>query len=265
MTGIGGRSMSSEAVTVLPQCPEAQQLRPYVAAASPVRSRSLRVSLSAHRMTPGRAAHKEGSPVFGLFKKRSAKRPRLIEIQYRDLDEEPREGGKPYVYTWALKEEPELYQRVFVRGWNGESAPAVIVGLNASRPEDYSWEELAPVFRYATSQELEAARNRAARRSEKALKDEQAWLDMARRAAGLPTPGRARKAPPAGYKELPPVDGQATPARAQRNGNGWWRAFKAAERHGRPPEEVEVFASIARDWYQKRDAGQRDSSGTSDP
>src|SRR5699024_11892889 len=79
---------------------------------------------------------------------------------------------------------------------------------------------------------------------------EQAWLNMARRAAGLPTPGRARKAPPEGYKDLPPVDGDAPPEKAHRHGNGWWRAFKAAERHGRPAEEVEAFASIARRWYQ---------------
>lgn len=117
--------------------------------------------------------------MFGLFKKRPPKRPRLIEIQYRDLDEEPRDGGRPYVYTWALKEDPEVGGRVFVRGGNGESTPAVIVGLNASRPENYSWDELAPVFRFATSQELEAARNKARRRAEKALKDEQAWLNMA--------------------------------------------------------------------------------------
>lgn len=192
--------------------------------------------------------------MFGLFKKRPPKRPRLIEIQYRDLDEEPRDGGRPYVYTWALKEDPEVGGRVFVRGGNGESTPAVIVGLNASRPENYSWDELAPVFRFATSQELEAARNKARRRAEKALKDEQAWLNMARRAAGLPTTGRARKAPPEGYKDLPPVDGDAPPEKAHRHGNGWWRAFKAAERHGRPAEEVEAFASIARRWYQKRDA-----------
>ena len=134
--------------------------------------------------------------MFGLFKKRPPKRPRLIEIQYRDLDEEPRDGGRPYVYTWALKEDPEVGGRVFVRGGNGESTPAVIVGLNASRPENYSWDELAPVFRFATSQELEAARNKARRRAEKALKDEQAWLNMARRAAGLPTTGRARKSAP---------------------------------------------------------------------
>ncbi|WME24456.1 hypothetical protein [Brachybacterium sp. GU-2] len=145
--------------------------------------------------------------------------------------------------------------RVFVRGGNGESAPAVVVDLEASRPENYSWDELAPVLRYATAEELEVARNKARRRAEKELRDEQAWLNMARRAAGLPTPGRARKALPEGYRNLPPVDGEATPEKAHRNGNRWWRALKAAERHGRPAEEVEAYAAIARSWYKKRDAG----------
>lgn len=191
--------------------------------------------------------------MFGLFKKRTTRRPRLIAIQYRDLDEAPRDGGMPYIYTWGLPIEPQMGGRVFVRGGNGESAPAVIVDIDASRPEGYAWDELAPVFRYATAEELEAAQRKAERRAEQARSDEQSWLNMARRAAGLPTPGRARRTPPDGYKDLPPASGQAAPRTAGRYGNAWWKASKAAERLGRAPDEVETFASIARRWYAIRD------------
>lgn len=167
------------------------------------------------------------------------------------------------MYTWSLAEEPRLGDRVFVRGGGGESAPAVIVGVDAVRPEGYSWDDLAPVFRYATDQELEAARDKARRRAERGIKDEQAWLNMARRAAGLPTPGRARRSPPEGFSALPPVDGEATRSGAARNGNVWWRASKAAERLGRPTEEVETFASIARNWYRVRDGDEGQDRGSS--
>lgn len=203
----------------------------------------------------------KGVLMFGLFKKRTPKRPRLVGIQYRDLYEAPHDGGKPYIYTWDLPEEPQVGGRVFVRGGSGKSVPAVIVDLNASRPEGYTWDELAPVFRYASDEELEKAQRKAERQADKELRDEQAWLNMARRAAGLPTPGRARKTVPDGYQALPPTDGDSAPSTAGRYGNVWWRASKIATRLGRPAEEVETYATIARRWYAIRDGNDgRESS-----
>src|SRR5690606_25147060 len=96
ITGTGGRSMPAGRLQFCLSIPKRSS--------AIVHSHSVDVSPSAHRTALELAIRKEGEPRVRTVKKRSPKRPRLIEIQYLDLDQEPRDGGKPYVYTWALKE-----------------------------------------------------------------------------------------------------------------------------------------------------------------
>lgn len=196
--------------------------------------------------------------MFGFFKRKATKAPRarprrspMVEVSYRELHEAPRERG--YVFVWKLPPPPNVGDRVFVRGGDGRLEPAVVINADAAVPDGYSRDELAEVLRLATDEEMERAREKLEREMVKEQRDEVSWLNMARRAAGLPTPGRARSAPPEGHQAIPPTEGIASKSEAHRRGGVWWRAMKRAEEHGRPADEIATFRAIAQHWYSVRD------------
>lgn len=188
--------------------------------------------------------------MFGIFKRKRPRHP-LVEVSYRELYETPGERG--YAFVWKLPAQPQIGDRVFVRGINGPAAPAVVINNNASVPQGYTFEDLAEVRRLATPDELTKASAKLARLQAKAQRDETAWLNMARRAAELPTPGRARSAPPEGFNELPQPQPGTTRSVADRHGRTWWRAMHLAQAHGRPSDEVAAFREVAQRWFSIRD------------
>lgn len=169
---------------------------------------------------------------------------RTVSVGFRDLtSDHPVDPARAYLYVWDLPENPEVGMRVFVPGGDGKLAPAVIADLNPqANARNVS---LKAVRRVATATEIAAAHAKA----DQASTD---WLEMARKAAGLPSRSRRTKAPE-GYPEIAPADGEATKAQANEYGRMWWRALKLAEAQGLPSEEVKVISAIAHRWYAIRD------------
>lgn len=179
--------------------------------------------------------------MFAWFKSR----PKVVSVAFRDLASPAPDGlGGAYAYAWSLSTAPEVGMRVFVPGGDGRSASAVIVDVGAAPPRGMT---LKSVARLASAAEVQAAHDAV-------LASKTTWLDMARKAAGLPIATRKRK-PPEGFDVLPPADGKASASEAGQYGRVWWRAFKLAQELGRPVEEVSRFESIARRWYAVRDKG----------
>lgn len=151
-----------------------------------------------------------------------------------------------YTYRWDLPSDPVAGMRVIVPDGDDKPAPTVIGAINVI-PEDGDTEDIKTVTRIVTDEEIHAAHV--------ALhKDEEAWLDMARREADLPSKTR-RQNPPAGLPEIPPADGRATEEDANEYGRAWWRVFKTGEEHELPKEELTRFKSIAYRWFAVRKKG----------
>jgi hypothetical protein len=152
---------------------------------------------------------------------------------------------RAYAYQWLLPFAPVAGHRVQVESRDGATfavvsapwpPPNTIIGANYRR-----------VIRLATNAEIASA----VASGQRGGGDDDAWLDMARRVAGLKTPGKARKTPPKGYPQIAPTDGYVDAATAGKFGSMWWRAYKMA----RTEDERKAFGSIASRWYKIRDRG----------
>lgn len=182
--------------------------------------------------------------VFG-FRKRA--RSRVVLVSFRELtSDKPADASHAYAYKWDLASPPEVGTRVWVPGGDGRPAAAVVAAVDAPLPRGYTLAELKAATRLVTAREIADA-------NAKVTADRDAWLDMARRAAGLAVPGRARTKPPSGFDLIPPADGTASARQAGEFGRVWWRAFKQAEEAGRDTEEVSAYRAIAHRWYAMRD------------
>lgn len=180
----------------------------------------------------------------GLFSRKP--KIRTVSVSFRELtSDRPPDADHAYVYTWSLPDSPRVGERVWVRGSDGRPAAAVVAAVDVPSPRGI---ELSPVLRAATADEINAARTAA-------TAAEAAWLDMARRAAGLPVTGSRRSKAPDGYPQIAPVDGRASEADADTYGRMWWRVYKTAQSLDWPRDEVRRIEAIARRWYAVRDKG----------
>lgn len=173
------------------------------------------------------------------------RRATVVRIAYRELHQpapnwDPNDLNHGYAYTWSLPTPPALGHRVILEHARGQKG--VVVGFGTT----YNG-ALLPVHRLATMAEIDAAYAKAAA-------DENAWLAMARRAAGLPSSTR-RSRVPNGYPAIAPVDGRAGVQSANEYGRMWWRVYKTAQAQAWPANEVQRVESIARRWYAVRDKG----------
>lgn len=173
-------------------------------------------------------------------------RRRIVSVSFRELTSDtPPNADHAYAYIWELSGAPSVGERVWVRGGDGRKAAAVIAAVNVRPPRGMT---LAKVMAKIDPIEVAGARDSA-------VADETAWLNMARRAAGLPATGRARTKVPTGFPAIAPVDGKGSGEDAAEYGRMWWRVFKAAEERGWPASEVKQLKSIAHRWYAVRDKG----------
>ncbi|TQO20331.1 hypothetical protein FB472_1962 [Rhodoglobus vestalii] len=179
----------------------------------------------------------------GWFKRK----PVLINVNFRELtSDRPIDEKFAYVYEWHLPSVPVHGTRVLVPGGDGKPAHAIVVGLAKSA----NGLTLKSVIRLVTQDEIDAA-------FADVEADALAWLDMARKGAGLPTlaPVRRRK-PPERYDPIPPATGDASTAEAAEYGRVWYRATKMAKERGLSKEEITAFSGIAHRWYAIRDREQ---------
>lgn len=180
--------------------------------------------------------------ILDLFRRKPT---RLVRVILLDIAEPPpRMPPRGSTYIWRLKGAPEPGMRVLVPGMDGPTW-ALVMGVDEATRQDVAGQELGQVSRRATAQE--EARGRAEHESAR-----NAWLDMMRRAAGLPAPGDARRRVPDGYPEVPPAEGTAPPEEAGGYGLAWWRAHEAA----RDDEERERFETLGRRWDTIQKYGQ---------
>ena len=170
-----------------------------------------------------------------------------MRVSFRALTSDtPADPKHAYSYLWPLKEAPSTGMRVWVPGGDGTPATAVVAAVDGPVKRGQPTGDLKKVIRLVTQDEMNAAHAQS-------QADLEAWLNMARKAAGLPVRGRVRSAPPEGLQPIQPVDGDASPEQADSYGRMWWRAFKEAERRGRPAEEIARYRQIAHRWYAIRD------------
>lgn len=180
----------------------------------------------------------------GWFSRKPARR--VVSVSFRDLTSAtPPNADRAYAYEWTLPSPPAVGTRVVVPGGDGRAAFAMVAAVDVPPPRGMS---LKTVTRLVEEAEIEKAAAAAA-------SDETAWLNMARRAAGLSTAGRVRSRVPDGFPPIAPVDGSATAEQAATYGRMWWRVFKAAQSLGWVRGEVMRVESIARRWYAVRDKG----------
>lgn len=174
------------------------------------------------------------------------KRQPLVEVNFRALEAAPNpQRGMGYVYQWPFRETPEVGMRVWIPGSDG-LAPGAICDADAAVPTGYTRSELVKVSRIATSREIEKAQS-------KWLAERNAWADLVRRAAGLPTAARPRLRAPQGFPEIPPLPGTGRKCDADKHGKGWWAIYKRAQKEGWDASEVEHYRSVAQQWYDIRD------------
>lgn len=184
-----------------------------------------------------------------IFGFRKTARSRVVLVSFRELtSEKPADASHAYAYCWDLASPPEVGDRVWVPGGDGRAAAAVVAAVDAPLPRGYAFAELKAATRLVAAEEIAEAKA-------KATADRDAWLNMARRAAGLAVPGRAPTKPPLGFDPIPPADGTASARQAGEFGRVWWRAFKQAEGAGRDAEEVSAYRAIAHRWYAIREKG----------
>ncbi|WP_029150092.1 hypothetical protein [Microbacterium indicum] len=175
------------------------------------------------------------------------KRRSVVRVVYRDLDRDYAPSGahdEGYAFDWTLGPLPEIGMRVQIPGGDGKKKSGIIVGFGRA---GYAG-DLEKVIKIHSASEIEKAQAKAA-------KEAAAWLDMARRAAGLPTPGRARLTTPGDYPAIAPADGKASARKADEYGRMWWRAMKLSEELGREAAETRAFSGIAHRWFAIRDQG----------
>jgi len=170
----------------------------------------------------------------------------LVEVNFRDLAAAPNlQPGAGYVYVWGLKQAPAVGMWVWVPGMDG-SATAVVCAIDAAAPKGYARSELKAVERVVTDKEIEKARA-------KWLAERNAWADLVRRAAGLPTAARPRLRAPEGFPAIPPVPGHGRKPDADKHGKGWWAIYNRAKREGWGADEIEHYKGIAEQWFAIRD------------
>lgn len=169
-----------------------------------------------------------------------ARKPKVVQVHYVNSVTDQSVDGLGYSYTWNLRDFPHVGDFVLVPVEGDGPQLAMIVGFNKA-PKDI---ELKTVLRKISNEELTAAA------AEKA-QEEEAWLDHARLAAGLPVGDLAPF--PEGYPVVPPASGDADPTAADAYGRGWWRIHKHAEENELPKSEIEAFKSIANRWFAIRD------------
>ncbi|ALJ20407.1 hypothetical protein [Microbacterium sp. No. 7] len=168
---------------------------------------------------------------------------RIVSVSFRSLTSTtPADPERAYAYVWELPESPVVGMRVIVPGGDGKSAPAVVAEVDVTVPRSV---DLKAVSRIVAPEEITAAHAHD-------MDEATAWLEMARKAAGLPSSTRRRTAPQ-GYPPIAPADGEATPQEANEHGRMWWRAYKLAQEMNRDADEIKRFGSIAHRWYAIRD------------
>ena len=180
----------------------------------------------------------------GWFTRKPSRR--IVSVSFRELTSSTSPNAEhAYAYEWTLPTQPAVGTRVVVPGGDGRAAFAVIAAIDVAPPRGMA---LKSVTRLVTDAEI-------AKAAAAAGADEDAWLNMARRAAGLSTSGRVRSRVPDGFPPIAPVDGSATAEQAATYGRMWWRVFKAAQSRGWVRGEIMRVESIARRWYAVRDKG----------
>ncbi|QUY60843.1 hypothetical protein [Gulosibacter molinativorax] len=168
------------------------------------------------------------------------KKPNVVQVTYVESVTDQSTGGMGYSYTWGLSELPKVGDFVLAPVEGEEPKLAMIVGFDKA-PEGI---ELKSVLRKITDEEMIAA---AAERAA----EEEAWLDHARLAVGLPVGDVGPF--PEGYPVVPPATGDADPTAADAYGRGWWRIYKHAEENELPASEIEAFKTAANRWFAIRD------------
>jgi hypothetical protein len=189
----------------------------------------------------------------------------VVQVMFRELWQPAWDNAQTYIYVWPwANPRPSVGARIYVFGAEksktvhfdsaGEAIltrvshdiqPAVVTAIGTTRQElDRYRAALKPVVRLADPTEVEQAINRH-------RADETAWLDMMRKAAGLPSTTRRTRVPD-GFPGIPPERISGTPVSADeagRYGAVWWRAYKTA----RDGDEAQVFHRLASRWYKVRD------------
>lgn len=195
----------------------------------------------------------------GLFKKLGAflesfngPQPTVVVVAYRDLvspvteDYLDKLSGR-YNFRWELPQAPDRGTRVKVPGGDGRLTDGVVLriatadDLRSASSAGYSVSELKKVHRLISSEEVEKATNAEKRNAE-------SWLRMARRAAGLPTKGKGRQAPPPGYPPIAPIEGGGDIKHARDHVRMWHQAKKLAVKYNHDPDEVQRFDEIVKYW-----------------
>ncbi|WP_164477838.1 hypothetical protein [Nocardioides pantholopis] len=171
----------------------------------------------------------------------------IVTVAFRELgSRDPLRNFSPdhgYAYTWPFPLPPQIGQWAVADGWEGESS--VVVGA-LGMPAQARGMELKALSRLISPLEVVAAQQRRDSPSH-------AWLDLARRAAGLPVDRPLIDRVPDGFDPLPPAAGEAGIKAADHNGNVWWRAYNLSAELGRDPDEAPTFKSIGQHWYRERD------------
>ena len=176
-----------------------------------------------------------------------------MQVVFRQLAEPLPADYTGYTYRWTLGVLPQIGDRVLVRGGDGRAAPAVVVAVGVRPPAGYSESELSEVIRVASAEEIDRSATRIERANIRAANDAEAWLRMMRRAAGLPTPGKARANAPAGFPPIPPAGGTASKEAADEFSRSWGKARRLAEDRGHDSDEVKAFTSLMFRWRAIRD------------
>lgn len=162
-----------------------------------------------------------------------------------------------YNFRWELAEAPERGMRVKVPGHDGRAADGVVLrqaterDISRAREAGYTVDELKKVQRLVSPDEVDKAVSAEKREAE-------SWLRMARRAAGLPTKGKARHNPPSGYPPIAPVDGSGDTEQLREHLHMWKQARKLAKKYDHDAEEIERFNEIVKHWQKvEREHGVR--------
>lgn len=187
----------------------------------------------------------------GIFKRKSVPRPEVVQVSFRDLGDRVDQDtfdGHGYAYLWPFAESPQLGCWAIAEGIDG---PTTVIVRALGLPPHARGIELKTLLRLIPQTEVDAAR---AARDAPTL----AWLDMARKAAGLSVARPVHTSPPPGFDALPPTQGNADAATADHFGDVWWRACKRADEFGRDPEDIANYEQVARGWYRARDRAARE-------
>lgn len=187
----------------------------------------------------------------GMFRRKSVPQTQVVQVSFRDLGDRvdlDTSDGHGHAYLWPFAEPPQLGRWAVAEGIDG---PTTVIVRALGLPSHARGIELKPLLRLIPPIEVERAR---AARDAPML----AWLDMARKAAGLPASRPVSASLPPGFEALPPAQGTADAATEDHFGDVWWRACKRAEEFGRDPEEIATYEQLGRGWYRVRDRAARE-------